>query len=101
MENGLGNINMLDMKEHKKGVQITVKVRTGSDMFFLHPDGRLELKSLPQKGKANTEIIKGLSKLFGCDVKIIKGIKSKEKIILLIGANLPILKEKLKYSIIQ
>ena len=39
----------------------------------------LRIKSLPQKGKANQEIVKELSKLTGKDVEIVLGLKSQQK----------------------
>lgn len=39
----------------------------------------LNVKAAPEKGKANKEIIKFLSKHFKKRVKIIKGLKSKRK----------------------
>lgn len=41
----------------------------------------LSVKSPPEKNKANLEIIKFLSKQFGFKIKIVSGLKSKNKII--------------------
>lgn len=41
----------------------------------------LNIKAVPEKGQANKEIIKFLSKLLKKQVRIVKGLKSKEKII--------------------
>lgn len=41
----------------------------------------VRIKTKPEKGKANIEIIKFFSKLLKKRVKIIKGLKSKEKIL--------------------
>ena len=41
----------------------------------------LNIKAIPEKGQANKEIIKFLSKLLKKQVRIVKGLKSKEKII--------------------
>jgi len=42
---------------------------------------RIEIKSPAQENKANLELIKFLSRSLKKDVKIIKGLKSKEKLI--------------------
>lgn len=46
-----------------------------NDIYYIN------LKSAPEKGKANKELINFLSKHFKKRVQIIKGLKSKEKII--------------------
>jgi len=42
---------------------------------------RLNIKASPEKGEANKEIVKFLSKLLKKQVRIVSGLKSKEKII--------------------
>lgn len=42
---------------------------------------RVNVRAQPEKGKANIEIIKYFSKLLKKKVKIVKGLKNKEKII--------------------
>ncbi len=42
----------------------------------------IKIKEIPQKGKANKEIIKQLSKLFDVKVDIVKGLKSSQKTII-------------------
>jgi len=42
---------------------------------------KLNLKAKPEQGKANLEIIKFFSKMFKKRVKIIRGLKSKNKIL--------------------
>lgn len=42
---------------------------------------RVEIKAKPEANKANVEIIKFFSKLTKKDVKIVKGLRSKEKIL--------------------
>ena len=42
---------------------------------------RVEIKAKPESGKANLEVVKFFSKLIKKDVKIIKGMTSKEKIL--------------------
>jgi len=40
---------------------------------------RIAIKAVPEKGKANQELVKFLSKLLKRKVKITKGLKSREK----------------------
>jgi len=77
------------IKTHPKGIVIEVRVRPNSPRFSLsEKDGEiiLEVTSPPHDGKANTEIIKNLKKMTGKDVQILKGLKSKTKLILITGA---------------
>lgn len=46
---------------------------------------RISIKAKPQGNKANIEIIKFLTKLLKKKVKIIAGLKSREKIIEIVG----------------
>jgi uncharacterized protein (TIGR00251 family) len=78
------------MKETRDGLIIEVMVKPNSKRFALtRKDGQLilEVTSPPREGKANMEIIKGLKRLFGKDVEIVRGLKSKDKVILVRGAN--------------
>jgi len=72
----------MSIKTHPKGVIIDVRVKTNSPRFSFSSD-LIEVRSPPQEGKANTEIIKNLKKLTGKDVEILKGLKSKNKLILI------------------
>ena len=42
---------------------------------------RISIKAAPEKGKANQELVKFLSKLLKKKVMIIKGLKNREKIL--------------------
>lgn len=44
---------------------------------------KLNVKAPPEKGKANKEVIKFFTKLLKKQVKITKGFKSKEKILMI------------------
>ena len=75
----------MDIRETAKGVLLSVRVKTGSEMFkFGVFNDRLviHVKSPPSENKANREIVKEMKKLFGKDVEIVKGYTSREKIIL-------------------
>lgn len=45
----------------------------------------VKIKSPPIKGKANKEIINEFSKLTGCPVELVSGLKSQQKTIRIIG----------------
>lgn len=69
-------------------VLVDIEVSPNSKKFeitnFNEWRGRIEIriKQIPQKGKANKEICKELSKIFNCDVAIFKGEKSSQKTII-------------------
>ena len=76
------------IKQTGNGVLIEVKVKPNSKRFaFFEKNGQLilEVVSPPKEGKANLEIVKELKRMFGKDVKIVKGLKSREKVILIRG----------------
>jgi uncharacterized protein (TIGR00251 family) len=79
------------MKETKDGLIIEVRVKPNSKRFALtRKDDQLilEVTSPAKEGKANMEIIKGLKRLFGKDAEIVSGLRSRDKVILVRGANL-------------
>ena len=74
------------MQQRKEGVLIEVRVKPNAKSFALYEkEGRLilEVTSPPQEGKANAEIVKGLKRLFGRDVEIVRGFKGRDKSILI------------------
>lgn len=73
------------------GILIKVIVKPKSDKFKIEQEENnllVHTRSPPEKGKANKELIKELSKLFGHEVYVVSGLKSREKIILLKDAKL-------------
>jgi len=73
------------IKQTENGVLIEVRAKPNSRSFGLfRRDGRLilEVTSPPQEGKANLEIVRGLKRLLGRDVEIVRGLKGKDKLIL-------------------
>ncbi len=61
---------------------VKAKVKTGKNEFSITKGGvwTINVKSEPKNNEANLEIIRELSKKYN-SVRIIKGLKSKEKII--------------------
>lgn len=69
------------------GVVIKCSVKTNCDAFRIRrgDDFYIEVRSTPQKGRANTEIIKHLTKIFRRDAEIVGGFSNKDKFILIHG----------------
>ena len=63
-----------------------LKVSTGKKLFQLNWKENekvlyVEIKSNPEKGQANKEIVKELKKFFKSEIRIVSGFKSKKKIV--------------------
>ena len=74
------------MKEIKQGViKVILKPNSSKNKIKEFDSERnaykIDIKSPAQDNKANIELVKFLSRLLKKDVKIIKGFKSKEKLI--------------------
>ncbi len=79
------------MRQTEDGVLLEIKVKTNSSQFDLYEkDGKfiLEIKGKPIEGRANIEIVKELSKMFGKNIRIVRGLKSRDKLILIENAKL-------------
>ena len=61
-------------------VDVTVVPKSGR-FSVQQKEGKIKiyLKSPPEQNKANLELIKELSKRLGCEVRIISGLKSRQK----------------------
>ena len=73
----------MQIKESKFKVIVKTKANKNELLGFDREKQayKLNIKAAPEKGKANKEITKFLSKLFKKQVRIVSGLKSKEKII--------------------
>jgi len=81
---------MIKAKEAGNGAVFSVRVKAGAGSFSIASgeDGiTIRTKSPAENNKANLEIVKELSKLFGREVRIVRGQKSKKKEILVAGAS--------------
>jgi len=87
------------MEKTSEGVVLKIKVRPSSREFRFEqrPDGELilEIKSAPERGEANTEILKRLKEIFRRDVSLLRGHKSRNKLVLIRGADIREIKDKL------
>lgn len=76
---------MQAVKEIEEGVLVDVEVSPNSDKFIIsgydewRNEIQVKIKSIPQKGKANREIIKEFTKLTGSHIEIASGHKSQHK----------------------
>jgi uncharacterized protein YggU (UPF0235/DUF167 family) len=63
-------------------IEVKVKTNCGMNRFILKDDKYLvELNAKPKNNEANIELIKFLSKEFRKRIRIIRGFKSKKKLI--------------------
>ncbi|HSO25480.1 MAG TPA: DUF167 family protein [Methanobacteriaceae archaeon] len=76
---------MKAIKEIEDGILVDIEVSPNASKFEISGYNtwreriEIRIKSLPQKGKANKEIIKEFSKLTRNQVEIISGLKSHQK----------------------
>lgn len=85
------------IRQTENGVLIEVKVRPNSKRFALvkkEDQLILEVVSPARAGKANLEIVKGLKRLFGREVEIVKGLRERRKVILVKGAKTELLEKQ-------
>ena len=78
----------MSIKETKDGVFISIFVKRNSPKFKIELDGEeivVYATEVPEKGKANKEIIKEMTRFFGVKVELVSGATSKEKQLFLIG----------------
>ncbi len=62
------------------------KIKPNSPAFEISKFGETIIictENQPENNKANTEIVKELSRIFGKNVRILRGLKSKQKTILI------------------
>ena len=76
----------MDLYKYIKDNQIRLKVIPNAKNSLIEENGKLKLflKSLPQKNKANSELVKFFKKKLNLKVEIISGLKSREKLLKLI-----------------
>lgn len=70
-----------------KEFKVIVKPRSSKNEFYLDKEKNVyvaRIKATAEKGKANKELIKFLGKELNKRVEIVKGLKSREKIIRLL-----------------
>jgi len=77
----------MDIKSYIKNCQIELRVTPHSSRTELIEEEdklKLYLKSVPEKNKANQELIKFFKKEFNLKVQIKSGMKSRDKVLVII-----------------
>ncbi len=77
---------MESVREANNGVILEIKVKTNSletKVYRKDDSIILEVQNPPEDNQANIELIKYLKKFFGKEVRILRGLKSKNKTILI------------------
>jgi len=73
----------IDVKDNK--IKVLVKPNSSKNEIVGFDSSRkgyiVRVKAVPDKGKANAELVKFLSKELGKKVEIVKGLKSREKLL--------------------
>jgi uncharacterized protein len=80
----------MSLRETGEGVIISIFVKPNSPKFKIELDGGevvVYATEEPERGKVNKEILKELTKLFHIQVEFVSGMTSKQKVLLLRGAN--------------
>ncbi len=73
----------------KEGVMLEIHAKPGSSNFRIFVDNwglALSCTEEPVRGKVNKEIVKELSKLFHRKVELVSGFSSRQKRVLVVGA---------------
>jgi len=87
------------IEETPEGVLMRLKVKPSSSHFTFktNPKGELvmELRAPAEKEQANTELLKRLKAIFRRDVSLLRGRHSKNKVVLIRGADEKEVKDKL------
>jgi uncharacterized protein (TIGR00251 family) len=77
-----------NIRQSPGGVILSVRVKAGSGAFLISPKHdflEVRTRSPAEGNRANLEIVKELSGIFGSDVRIVRGLKSKRKEVLVRG----------------
>ena len=92
-------LNAISSADNNVFVYIEVSPNSNKFQISGFNEGRnrfeISIKQVPQKGKANKEIVKELSKIFNCDVSISKGEKSSQKTIVCYNVSIDDILDKL------
>ncbi len=78
------------MYHSKEGLITEAKIKTGVEEFRVKKVGHIlfiGVKSRPEQGRANQEIVKELGRLLGKRVEILKGHRNSKKLILIRDAS--------------
>ncbi len=79
----------MKLNENKDGLLLEVFVKSNNQKFEVvveEDDLVVRCTEEPERGKANREIIKELSKLLRAEVEVVRGATSRQKMLLIKGA---------------
>ncbi len=75
---------MADARFSKGRCVLEIRVRPDAPRFLLREKEGMLVAEVPgpaREGRANAELLKGLRKLFGARAEIVKGARSREKVV--------------------
>ena len=76
----------MEVQKYGNSVLFMIRVNPSSGRFMIHEkDGKLlvDVKNKPEKGMVNREVMVNIGKILGKDIEIIKGHKSRDKVIMI------------------
>ena len=93
----------MQLKETTQGIVLLINVKPNSDELKIYIEKEKILVLCPEspiKNKVNKRLVKEFNRLFKCEVNLISGFTSREKIFLIKGLNYHDVKDVL-YSIMN
>ena len=91
----------MQLKKSRDGLLLEIRAKTNSGCFeIFEKDGAVvvKIKGRPIEGEANLEIVKNFRKILGCEVDLVSGFKSKDKVLLIRSFDEDAVKKKLTIS---
>lgn len=88
----------MELRKAPNGLFLDISVRPNSgELGISYKDGKviIFLKSPPEGGRANLELVKFLSKALGSEVRVVSGFKSKKKTLLIMSDDAASIKKSL------
>lgn len=65
-------------------MEVKARVVPNAKRFAFKPEGgvlKVHCTEKPEGGKATAEVLKGLGKALGCEVRLVRGAKSRDKVL--------------------
>ena len=88
----------MQLKKSRGGLLLEIRAKTNSGCFeIFEKDGAVvvKIKGKPIEGEANLDILKNFRKILGCEVNLVSGFKSKDKVLLIKNQDESFIKKKL------
>ncbi len=80
----------MEVQKYGNSVLVMIRVNPSSGRFRIHEkDGKLlvDVRNRPERGMVNREIVVNIGKILGKEVEIVKGHKSRDKLIMVRDAS--------------